>query len=137
MTEKRDIPYFLFTYLSRGNPRFIQNEAQVRPLNSFLMIYPKKNRKLSEKILTLFWVILNSNTTFLSLRNAGRCYGGDTLKIEPREMMNALILNPFKISTDSIRKLLILSQELREINTAHNEELMGKIDAILEEELKR
>ncbi|MHA2247606.1 MAG: HsdM family class I SAM-dependent methyltransferase [Candidatus Hodarchaeales archaeon] len=135
-TEKREIPHFLFTYLSRGNPRFIQNEAQVRPLNSFLMIYPKKNKKLSERILTLFWVILNSNTTFFSLRNTGRCYGGNTLKIEPREMMNALILNPFKISADSKNKLIILSQELREINTANNKEIIGKIDAILEDELK-
>ncbi len=135
-SEKRDVPFFLYTYLSRGNPRFILNEAQVRPLNTFLMIYPKSNKKLSEEILTLFWVILNSNTTTLSLRNVGRCYGGDTLKLEPREMMKTLVLNPFKISTKSKNNLLKLAQKLRTANTSHNDNLIEEIDAILEEELK-
>ena len=135
-TEKREIPYFFYTYLSRGNPRFILNEAQVRPLNTFLMIYPKGKKKLSEEILTLFWVIFNSNITILSLRNAGRCYGGNTLKIEPKEMMKALILNPFKISTSSKTNLLELAGELRVVDTSCNKEVMAKIDVILEEELK-
>ncbi|MFX1283346.1 MAG: class I SAM-dependent DNA methyltransferase [Promethearchaeota archaeon] len=135
-TEERAIPYFLYTYLSRGKPRFILNEAQIRPLNTFLMIYPKMKKKLSEEILTLFWVIFNSNTTTTSLRNAGRCYGGDTLKLEPKEMMKTLILNPFKISTKSKNRLLELAQELRTANKSHNPDLIKRIDAILEEEMK-
>ncbi|MFX0015009.1 MAG: class I SAM-dependent DNA methyltransferase [Promethearchaeota archaeon] len=134
-TEKRDIPYFIYTYLSRGNPRFILNEAQIRPLNTFLMIYPKKNRKLSKEFLILFWVILNSNITFDSLRNVGRCYGGNTLKIEPREMLKTLILNPFKITTKSKKSLLALSQELKSINTVHKKDLIERIDAIIDKEL--
>ena len=133
--EQRDIPYFIFTYLSRGNPRFILNEAEVRPLNTFLMIYPKEEKNLSKDILTLFWVILNSNNTANSLRNAGRCYGGNTLKLEPTELMNATILNPLIISPKSKKKLLKLSRKLRTINSTQDEELRGKIDAIIEKEL--
>ncbi|UCG04006.1 MAG: N-6 DNA methylase [Candidatus Heimdallarchaeota archaeon] len=133
-TEKREIPYFIYTYLSRGNPRFILNEAEVRPLNTFLMIYPKREKNLSKEILTLFWVIFNSNSTFDSLRNVGRCYGGDTLKLEPTELMKAWILNPFTITTKSKKKLLKLARKLRSINTK-DEEVRRKIDAIIEEEL--
>lgn len=135
-TEKREIPYFIYTYLSRGNPRFILNEAEVRPLNTFLMIYPKKEKNLSKEILTLFWVILNSNNTFNSLRNSGRCYGGDTLKLEPTELMKAVILNPFATSPKSKKKLLKLARKLRSINTTQNEELRRKIDELIDEELK-
>lgn len=135
-TEKRDIPYIFFTYLSRANPRFILNEAQIRPLNTFLMLYPKEKKELSRDILTLLWVILNSNTTILSLRNVGRSYGGDTLKIEPKEMMKALILNPFKISTESKNQMLKIAQELRSIDTVKSEEVIRKIDAIITEELE-
>ena len=134
-TEKREIPYFIYTYLSRGNPRFILNEAEVRPLNTFLMIYPKKEKNLSKEILTVFWVILNSNNTFISLRNTGRCYGGDTLKLEPRELMKATILNPFTISPKSKKKLLKLARKLRSANATQVEDLRIKIDEIIEEEL--
>ncbi|MFX0122216.1 MAG: N-6 DNA methylase [Candidatus Hodarchaeota archaeon] len=135
-TEKREIPFFIYTYLSRGNPRFILNEAEVRPLNTFLMMYPIKEKNLSKESLTLFWVILNSNSTFNSLRNTGRCYGGDTLKLEPTELMTALILNPFSISPKSKKKLLKLARKLRSINSTQNEEVRKKIDVIIEEELK-
>jgi hypothetical protein len=135
-TEKREIPYIIYTYLSRGNPRFILNEAKVRPLNSFLMIYPRKEKNLSRESLVLFWVILNSNSTFKSLRNAGRCYGGDTLKLEPTELMKANILNPFSISPKSKKKLLKLARKLKSINTTQDEEVRKKIDVIIAEELK-
>ncbi|UCE12720.1 MAG: SAM-dependent DNA methyltransferase, partial [Candidatus Heimdallarchaeota archaeon] len=135
-TEKRDIPYFIFTYLSRGNPRFILNEAQVRPLNTFLMIYPKRKNQLSKDVLSLFWVILNSSATIRSLRDVGRCYGGNTLKLEPKEMMKALIINPFNISKKSQRTLLDLVPELKKSNVGQSKEIMTRIDTILEKELK-
>ena len=136
-TEKRDIPSFLYTYLSRGNPRFILNEAKVRPLNTFLMIYPRPKIGLSEDVLTLFWVILNSQTTTRALRDVGRCYGGDTLKLEPTEMLKALIINPFKLSVESKIELLEIAEELKTVDTAHSKELIDRIDLILVKELKR
>ncbi len=135
-TEKRDIPGFLYTYLSRGNPRFILNEAKVRPLNTFLMIYPKEKIGLSEDVLTIFWVILNSQTTVRALRGVGRSYGGDTLKIEPKEMERALIVNPFKLSNEAKQELLKLAEELKTVETVQDKEIINKIDSILEKELK-
>ncbi|MFX0173587.1 MAG: class I SAM-dependent DNA methyltransferase, partial [Candidatus Hodarchaeota archaeon] len=134
-TEKRSIPYFIFTYLSRGNPRFILNEAQALPLNTFLMLYPKNDHNLTNEFLSLFWVILNSNTTIEALRDAGRCYGGDTLKIEPKEMMKAMIVNPFRISDDSRRKLLRIANDLRNIEASQKGDLITQIDTILDKEL--
>jgi hypothetical protein len=99
------------------------------------MIYPKKEKNLSKEILTLFWVILNSNYTSNSLRNVGRCYGGDTLKLEPTELMKATILNPFTISPKSRKKLLKLSRKLRSIKSTHDEDQRIKIDEIIEKEL--
>ncbi|MHA2297189.1 MAG: N-6 DNA methylase [Candidatus Hodarchaeales archaeon] len=133
--ERRKIPTFFFTYLSRGNPRFILNEARVRPLNVFLLIYPKDENKYSSEITKLFWVILNSNFTFNSLRDVGRCYGGDTLKVEPKEMGKTLILDPFKISIGSKNALLILADKLREIYTSNNKEVLAEIDEVINKEL--
>ena len=135
-TEKRNIPSFLYTYLSRGNPRFILNEAKVRPLNTFLMIYPKEKIELSEEVLTIFWVILNSQTTVRALRDVGRTYGGDTIKVEPKEMMRALIVNPFRLSDEARLELLELAEKLKTVDMVHNKELISKIDLILEKELK-
>ncbi|MFW9992175.1 MAG: class I SAM-dependent DNA methyltransferase [Candidatus Odinarchaeota archaeon] len=134
--EKRNVPVFFFTYLSRGNPRFILNEAGVRPLNVFLLMYPGEEIMVSEESKKLFWVILNSNSTFNSLRDVGRCYGGDTLKIEPKEMGKALILDPHKIADSSRTKLLKLAERLRSVSTSNNKELLQEIDVIIAKELK-
>lgn len=135
-TEKRDIPIYIFTYLSRGNPRFILNEAEVRPLNTFLMIFPKKKDKLSQDEIILFWAILNSKNTLQSLRAVGRSYGGDTLKVEPKEMMKALILNPFTLSQATKKKLLELAYSLRKAEKKEVDIVKNQIDKIIDSNIK-
>jgi tRNA1(Val) A37 N6-methylase TrmN6 len=134
-TEKREIPYFMYTYLSRSNPRFILNQAKVRPLNTFLMLYPRTEAKLSKEDLILFWIILNSKITKKYLQDVGRSYGSDTLKIEPREMMKLLIINPFKLS-DSIKKALLkkakLMEDITDINSDLKIQIFDEINRILE-----
>ncbi len=139
-TEKRDVPTFIYTYLSRGNPRFIFNKACVRPLNTFLMIYPKAHIKLSTDDLILFWVVLNSNTTKQALKDVGRSYGGDTIKIEPKEMMKLQIINPFTISSKAKRNLLELAAQMKAIETVSSidkKKIFKQIDKILEIELNK
>ncbi len=130
-TEKREIPIYIFTYLSRGNPRFILNEAKVRPLNTFLMVYPKKN-KLTQDEIILLWVILNSKNTMQSLRAVGRSYGGDTMKVEPKEMMKALILNPFTLSQGTRKRLLKLACKLRNADKYEVDTIKNQIDTIID-----
>ncbi len=133
-TEKREIPYFIYTYLSRGNPRFILNQAKLRPLNTFLMLYPLPESKPSKEILLLFWVILNSNITKLALQDIGRSYGSDTLKIEPKEMMKLLIINPFKLSSSSKKALLKkakMMEDITDINSVKKVQIFDEINRIL------
>ncbi|MFW9777589.1 MAG: N-6 DNA methylase [Candidatus Heimdallarchaeota archaeon] len=134
--ERREIPVLIFTYLSRGASRFILNNADVRPLNTFLMLYPQPNIDLSSRQLRLLWVILNSNETKKALRETGRTYGGDTLKVEPRELMMTPILNPSSVSTDVESKLFNFAFDL-EISTVKEAQkgVLPAIDSIVRKEL--
>jgi len=103
--EQRDPAPIYFTYLSRRQSRFIHNQAGVLALNVFLCIYPISAISQDETMLKALLAVLNSLIAKDSLRHVGRTYGGDTIKIEPREMDRLPVLNPIKL-TDSERKRL-------------------------------
>jgi hypothetical protein len=97
--EQREIPAIFFTILTRGNPRFILNRAGVRPLNMFSLIYP--NRHVCEAGATeLLWALLNSSFSLGRLHSVSRTYGGNTLKVEPRELDNLPVVNPLALPED-------------------------------------
>jgi methylase of polypeptide subunit release factors len=102
--EQRDIPAIFFTILTRGNPRFILNQAGVRPLNMFSLIYP--NRYIMEAGATeLLWALLNSSFSLSRLHSVSRTYGGNTLKVEPRELDNLPVINPLALPSDTQQKI--------------------------------
>ncbi len=102
--EQRDIPAIFFTILTRGNPRFILNLAGIRPLNMFSLIYP--NRHVAEAGATdLLWALLNSNFSLSRLHSVSRTYGGNTLKVEPRELDNLPVVNPLALPDDARQKI--------------------------------
>ena len=80
--ERRDPPPIFVTYLSRGRPRFILNEAGVVPLNVFLCLYPRA--PLPRDAIIKVWRYLNSEDALRQFSYLARNYGEDTLKIEPR-----------------------------------------------------
>jgi hypothetical protein len=87
-TEARDAPAILFTYLSRGDPRFVLNEARAAALTTFLAVRPlPPPRGLSAADWTVcLCAALNAPGTLASLAARSRSYGGRTRKIEPREL---------------------------------------------------
>ncbi len=96
MMEQREVPSIFFTILTRGNPRFILNRAGVRPLNMFSLIYP--NRDLVRAGATeVLWALLNSDFSLSRLHSVSRTYGGNTLKVEPRELDNLPVINPLAL----------------------------------------
>ncbi|MBM4044634.1 MAG: hypothetical protein FJ279_05930 [Planctomycetes bacterium] len=97
MMEQREIPPIFFTILTRGNPRFILNQAGVRPLNMFSLIYPKP-AIIKGKATELLWALLNSEFSLSKLHSVSRTYGGRTLKVEPRELDNLPVVNPLLLS---------------------------------------
>lgn len=102
--EQRDVPAIFFTILTRGNPRFILNRAGVRPLNMFSLIYP--NRYVTDADATeILWALLNSNFSLSRLHSVSRTYGGNTLKVEPRELDNLPVINPLALSEDTRQKI--------------------------------
>lgn len=105
LMEQRDPAPIYFTYLSRKRSRFIYNQAGVLALNVFLCIYPIPSISRDETTLRALLAVLNSLVAKDSLRLVGRTYGGDTIKIEPREMDRLPVLNPVKLAP-SIRQRL-------------------------------
>jgi len=83
--EERSIPPVIVTYMSKGRPRFILNEAGVVPLNVFHAMYP---RNLTRRQLKRLVDYLNSNACYKQLKRVARLYGSGLLKIEPRELLS-------------------------------------------------
>jgi len=110
--EQRDPAPIYFTYLSRKRSRFIYNRADVLALNVFLCIYPIPAISRNETMLKALLAVLNSLFAKDSLRYVGRTYGGDTIKVEPREMDRLPILNPVKLATSERERLADLFDQL-------------------------
>jgi adenine-specific DNA-methyltransferase len=103
--EQRDPAPIYFTYLSRKKSRFIYNQAGVLALNVFLCIYPIPAISQDETMVKALLGVLNSLVARDSLRYIGRTYGGDTIKIEPREMDRLPVLNPLRLASQEREKL--------------------------------
>jgi SAM-dependent methyltransferase len=104
MMEQLAVPPIFFTILTRGNPRFILNRANVRPLNMFSLIYP--NWHVTQAGATeMLWALLNSNFSLSRLHSVSRTYGGNTLKVEPRELDNLPVINPLALPEEARRKI--------------------------------
>lgn len=113
-TEKREIPPIIFTYLSRSEPRFILNEANAHALNVFLLVYPIPEIARDETTLKAFVTLLNSHQSREALKTVGRSYGGDTLKLEPRELDILPVIDPRRLSDSEKRRLAELLDALCE-----------------------
>ncbi len=100
--EQRELPAIFFTILTRDNPRFILNQAGVRPLNMFLLLYPN-SYVVKAGCIEHLWVLLNSTFSLSRLHSVSRTYGGNTLKVEPRELDNLPVINPLALP-DEIRQ---------------------------------
>jgi hypothetical protein len=48
---------------------------------------------------------LNSNFSLSRLHSVSRTYGGNTLKVEPRELDNLPVINPLALSNDTQQKV--------------------------------
>ncbi len=130
--EKREIPSILFTILTRGNPRFILNRAGVRPINMFSLLYPN-SALVRANAIELLWALLNSNYSLSQLHSISRTYGGNTLKVEPRELDNLPVVNPLALSKE--RRSAIqhcVSQFYKHDNPKI---FQGEIDQIIEQTL--
>jgi adenine-specific DNA-methyltransferase len=112
LMEQRDPAPIYFTYLSRKRSRFIHNQADVLALNVFLCIYPTPAISQDETTLKALLAMLNSLVAKDSLRHVGRTYGGDTIKIEPREMDRLPVLNPLKLAASKQERLAELFDQL-------------------------
>jgi len=70
----------------------------------FSLIYP--NRYVNEAGATeLLWVLLNSQFSLSRLHSISRTYGGNTLKVEPRELDNLPVINPLALPDHARRQI--------------------------------
>lgn len=128
LMEQREIPSIFYTLLTRGNPRFILNRAGVRPLNMFLLIYPKR-RIIEENEVEILWALLNSKFSLSRLHSISRTYGGKTLKVEPGELRNLPIINPYYLSQKHRKKIKEHVQDY--FNHRQSEKLAQQVNSIV------
>jgi len=134
--EKREPPPIVFTYLSRGRPRFIYNEAGALPLNTFLCVYPLPEISKDEVLLKALLAYLNSNIASELLKIVGRRYGGNTLKLEPRELDELPVLDVRKLNREEAEHLARLFDKLKYV-TKDDEKLKSEIDNVILSILRR
>jgi len=126
LMEQRDPAPIYFTYLSRKRSRFIYNKTDALTLNVFLCIYPIPAISQDETTLKALLAVLNSLVAKDSLRHVGRSYGGDTIKIEPREMDQLPVLNPIKLAISERRTLAQLFDQLCHADSETAEQLIRR-----------
>ncbi|MEM1830143.1 MAG: N-6 DNA methylase [Desulfurococcaceae archaeon] len=114
--EKRDPPPIFVTYLSRGRPRFILNEAGVVPLNVFLCLYPRTS--MSRDRIVAIWRYLNSEEALEQFRYLARNYGEDTMKIEPETLGLLIIPHEVAGSRSSLLNYVLNRSESRNSRTS-------------------
>jgi len=134
--ERRDPPPIVFTYLSRGRPRFIYNEVEAIPLNTFLCVYPVREISSDRERLKALLAYLNSNIALELLRLIGRSYGGSTLKLEPRELDELPVLDVRRLDGDDVRRLAELFDKLKHL-TKNDDEVRKDIDVAVLTMLKK
>jgi adenine-specific DNA-methyltransferase len=71
----------LFSYLNKNNPRFIRNDAEAVPLNTWLVVRPKEGVDVD----ALFAALSDANV-LAQAKAAGRHYGSGLWKLEPSEI---------------------------------------------------
>lgn len=100
------------SYLGRRNSRFILNTACILPLTGFLCVYPHSHRVQDAELL---WRALNHPLTLEHLRFAGKSYGDDAIKVEPRGLEELiipnLVLGEFDIKPPDVQNQLVLLEE--------------------------
>ena len=111
--ERRAPSKIIFTYMSKGNPRFIYNEAKIVTLNSFHCIYPNNSTCMNDKKVKALLAYLNSSTLRRILPYLGRIYSGGLLKIEPSEAQNLPVVDIDKLSRGEVADLARLFDRLR------------------------
>lgn len=131
--EQREPAPIYFTYLSRKKSRFIYNRAGVLALNVFLCVYPEPAIARSETALKALLAVLNSAVSKEALRHVGRSYGGDTIKLEPRELDRLPVLNPITLGEAECEHLALLFERLCATNSDDDEQAIRRaIDEMVE-----
>ncbi len=110
LIERRNPPPVVYTSFSRSLGRFIKNEANAYNLNNLHGLYPQRNFSTTELHAILGY--LNSEYTHKILTHAGRELSSGLLKVEPNDLSSIPVLDPNKLSNDTIEQLATLFTEL-------------------------
>ncbi|KXA94025.1 hypothetical protein AKJ65_05675 [candidate division MSBL1 archaeon SCGC-AAA259E19] len=101
--ERRTPPSAFVTYMGRGEPRFILNEAKSLYLNNCHGLY--LNEDIGKERLKSLLLFLNSFFDREYIRGYTKNYSGGLFKIEPSDLEDTKILDVFSLSRNKIKKL--------------------------------
>ncbi|MBN1769936.1 MAG: hypothetical protein JXB32_01645 [Deltaproteobacteria bacterium] len=138
VTEAGAAPPIVFTYLSRGDPRFVLNRAGAIPLTTFLALWPREppagvSRTAWE---TLLAATLNAPGTLASLEHHARAYGGATRKLEPRELEQIELPPLARMKAAAVRRLAARAERwLGEPDRERRQDAVARWEVELRDEL--
>jgi len=80
------IPDLVFTYISRGYPRFIYNEARAHILTNFLGVYLEPSGPPVGNVVGFIRLLNDELRKWIDRESAGRKYAGGLVKFEPSDL---------------------------------------------------
>lgn len=130
--ERREPPDAIYTYLSRGWPRFIRNDLGALNLNGFHSVYFPEQIRDDHVLRDAFMAILNSGLVLGNLRSVGRSYGGGTVKVEPSELASLPVFDPRRLPDAAARELAELFRSGSALAPVAFDPVRAEIDRVLE-----
>ncbi len=81
------VPDLLFTYMSRGYPKFLLNRAHIFNLTNLLGVHLKSKVNLTnERLIGLTRALTKAIREWIDQESVGRIYSGGLIKFEPRDL---------------------------------------------------
>jgi adenine-specific DNA-methyltransferase len=81
------VPDILFTYMSRGYPKFLLNKAHIFNLTNLLGVHLKSKVNLTnERLIELTRALTKAIREWIDQESVGRIYSGGLIKFEPHDL---------------------------------------------------
>jgi len=96
----------------------------------FSLIYPR-SYVVKADCTECLWALLNSTFSLSRLHSVSRTYGGNTLKVEPRELDNLPVINPLALPEKTRRTIMGLIDGFFHHRDAAM--FLGEVDALVSE----
>ena len=110
VSDRRDPPPIVYTYMSRSRGRFVHNKTSGRTLTNLHCVY--LDIELSDEETKALLAYLNSPFADRIVKRSGRTYSTGMDKVEPNELEGVPVIDPRTLDDDTVEQLAALFDDL-------------------------